>query len=401
MEPDQIEIRSDDMRKIILVLVLVFVVSGCGTTVNPSPSPTEINTPLPQPTVASSPTVIPSPSAVVPTSEPPLKTNGPYFTYFRQLNGVYQLVMMDADGAGRKVIELPQGFIDSLTNQYGLDMKLVSPNGKWLAFYTGAAGKWDQMPAQGESDLTLNLLNLVTGEKQIISPLLSRDYPNNFDEAAKQRNDPEITAGSLYGAFIAGIINAVDWSPDGRYLAFAGQMAGLSSDLYVYDMNTQKIQRLSSGDQELQWISWSPDGKWIAYGSAFWAGEGMQYTAYAVTKDGSVTRDLSTGYIDYWLNSHEYFVFDNGNGVGNFNLRLVDTNTGEITTVWRGEFHEYKVNASKDWLALVALTSVLPSEKEKPNFIPGLQLINLKTLKDIQNPDPLLDPPDTFVRADD
>src|SRR5580765_1348509 len=98
------------MRKIILVLILIFVVSGCGTTVNPNPSPTEISTSLPQPTVASSPTAIPSPSAVVPTSEPPLKTDGPYFTYFRQVNGLYQLVMMDADGGGRKVIELPQGF---------------------------------------------------------------------------------------------------------------------------------------------------------------------------------------------------------------------------------------------------------------------------------------------------
>src|SRR5258706_2738712 len=353
------------MKKIILVLIFVFVVSGCGTTVNPSPSPTEISTPLPQPTVAALRSVMPWPSAVVRMSEPPLKTSGPYFTYFREVNGVYQLVMMDADGTGRKVIDLPQGFVDSLTNQqFGIDIRFVSPDGKWLAFYTGSAGKSGEMPAQGESDLTLNLLNLETGEKHVVTPLLSKDYPNNFTEAAKALNDPYKTAESLYDAFTAGITQAIGWSPNGRYLAFAGQMDRLSSDLYVYDVNTQKIQRLSSGDQELQWISWSPDGKWIAHGSAFWAGEGMQYSAYAVTKDGSIIHDLSTGYIDYWLNSHEYFVFDNGNGIGNFNLRLVDVDTGNITTIWRGSFHEFQVNPSNEWLALVAITSVIPPESE-------------------------------------
>src|SRR5258706_13014747 len=120
------------MRKenFVLTLLIAFLVSGCSAPATPTLVPTEISTPLPQPTVASSPTAIPSLSAVVPTSEPPLKTNGPYFTYFRQVNGTYQLVIMDADGVGQKVVDLPQGFVDSLTNQqFGLDTKFVSPDG--------------------------------------------------------------------------------------------------------------------------------------------------------------------------------------------------------------------------------------------------------------------------------
>ena len=389
MEPDQIEIRFDDMKKIILVLIFVFVVSGCGTTVNSSPSPTEISTSLSQPTVASSPTAIPSPSAVVPTSEPPLKTNGPYFTYFREVNGVYQLVMMDADGVGQKIVDLPQGFVDSLTNQqFGLDMKFVSPDGKRLAFYTGTSGKYGEMPAQGQSDLTLNLLNLETGEKHVVTPLLSKDYPNNFTEAAKALNDPYKTAESLYDAFTAGITQAIGWSPNGQYLAFAGQMDGLSSDLYVYDVNTQKIQRLSSGDQELQWIDWSPDGKWILHGSVYSVGEGMEYDIYAAAMNGSSIQQLPFGLVDNWLNSHKFFEYDSQNGSGNFGLRLVDLDTGKITKIWDGSFLGYKVNPNGNWLVIATL--------EK-----GLQIINLKTYVKAQAPDSLLNPPDSFLRLDD
>jgi len=82
----------------------------------------------------------------------------------------------------------------------------------------------------------------------------------------------------------------LDWSPDGRYLAFAGQMDGLSSDLYIYDSVSGAIQRLSSGPQEVGWISWSPDGKWILDGSTYSFGEGMRYAVYATSLDGTIVK---------------------------------------------------------------------------------------------------------------
>lgn len=36
------------------------------------------------------------------------------------------------------------------------------------------------------------------------------------------------------------------WSPDGRYLAIVGAIEGPSSDLYVFDTQTQRFQRLTS-----------------------------------------------------------------------------------------------------------------------------------------------------------
>ena len=72
----------------------------------------------------------------------------PYFAYFRSVNQVYQLVVMDADGTGRKVIDLPQEAIQSFPNN------------------------------------------------------LSNDYPNNFVEAAKNLNDPYTTPETLRDVFL-------------------------------------------------------------------------------------------------------------------------------------------------------------------------------------------------------
>ena len=400
------------MRKAIHVQILVIVcfLFGCAAPASPTQFLVEspaadfsklTSTPLPIPTATEKP--------VTPTltPEPGLQSKGPYFAYFREVNGLYQLVMMDADGAGRKVIEFSQGFINSLPDiQAALDMRLVSPDGHWLVFYTGSAGPYDQMPVLGTCDLTLNLLKLETKETRTITPLLSKDYPNNFVEAAKKLNDPYITADSLYQAFVNGITRSIAWSPDGQYLAFSGQMDGLSSDLYVYDMVTKRIQRLSSGDQELQWINWSPDGKWIVHSSVYWVGEGMSFDIYAAALDGSPVRSLSTSSlydgIETWLTPHVYFENDNQNGPGDYGLRLVDIDTGEITKIWDGAFEGYRLSRSGEWLVLLAFSfySPYPYQDDPSGFSAGLQLINLKTHERVQNPKSVNDAEDMFLRTE-
>lgn len=388
-----------------LLFIVAFAVSGCTASALPTQPIVES-----QATAFSTLTPSPLPTATEPfatttlTPEPGLKTNGPYFAYFREVNGISQFVMMDADGGGRKAISLPQGITDSLPDKnFGFDMKFISPDGKWLAFYTGSAGDsgFGSDIGNGPFDLTLNLLDLDTGGTQIIAPLLSNDYPNNFVEAAKKINASNITSADLQYAFLVGITRAISWSPTGRYLAFAGQMDGLSSDLYVYDMEGMTIRRLTSGDEELQWIDWSSDEKWILHGSVSVYGAGMQYSIYAVAADESSIRQFGYGLGTDWLNSHQFLEYENQNVFGDYDLRLVDLNTGKISEIWDGSFHDYAVSPNGDWLILFAFTSAIPPAEEKPNFIPGLQLINLKSLKIIQNPSPLLDPPDTFLRTED
>ena len=284
---------------IFATLIMAFLICGCIAPESPTQPPVEspIGT-FPTLTPASVPILTATEQPAIPTltPEPGLRTKGPYFAYFQEIQGIRRLVLMDADGMGRKVIELPEAINSSfaIVQPPDPDMDLLSPDGHWLAFYTGSAGDYNEMPAQGVSDLTLNLLDLQTGEQQVVTRILSEDYPNNFVQAAAKLNDEYKTPESLYQAFQYGIMSAIAWSPDGRYLAFGGQMDGLSSDLYVYDVQTSSIQRLSSGDQELQWIDWSPDGKWILHGSLFAVGAGMTYDVYAATLNGASAPYLST-----------------------------------------------------------------------------------------------------------
>ncbi|MEP6895551.1 MAG: hypothetical protein ABI986_08080 [Chloroflexota bacterium] len=377
-------------RIFFLLSMMLCLIMGCsGIATTPTALPTETATPPSQPTIAPAPTTTDSPAATPTlTPEPSLRTNGPYFSYFRQVDGAYQLVLMDADGGGRKVIDLPQGITDSLPNKnFGLDMKFVSPDGKWLAFYTGSPGNYGfgQDLGNGPFDLTLNLLDLETGEKQDIALLLSKDYPNNFSEAEKQINKPEITAVTLQSAFLAGITNAIAWSPDGKHLAFAGQMDGLSSDLYLYDMTTKKIQRLSSGDEELQWINWSPDGKWIIHGSIYWVGEGMIYDIYAASVDDVVVKYLvKASAVGSWLDPNTLIVYDNQNVFGDFEFRLIDIKTGSVRKIWDGPVLSVALNPIEKKFVLFAYMfgqSPYLSAEPDPNFVPGLYLIDLKTFK--------------------
>jgi len=63
-----------------------------------------------------------------------------------------------------------------------------------------------------------------------------------------------------------GAVNNVDWSPDGRYLAFTGLSGGFS-DLYVYDMETEQTRQLTDDKYADMHPAWSPDGSTLAFTS--------------------------------------------------------------------------------------------------------------------------------------
>ncbi len=384
-------------KRIYVLTVLVLILfTGCAT-----PLPMESSTPTLPPTLIPLPSatrrnsVTPTPTA---TSELGLRTDGPYLSYFREVNGEYQFVMMDGDGMGQKTFSIPTTLMDTLSDAVrALDTRLVSPDGTWLAVYTGWAGVPDVFPPSGIFDLTLNLYNFSTGELDVVAPLLSSDYPDNFIKAAGRSNDPIITTESLYAAFMNGITRSLSWSPDGKYLAFAGQMDGLSSDLYIYEVETKTIRHLSNEDQQIQGILWSPDGKWILYDGANQIGVGMKFDVYAAAVDGSSTKRLSvtTSGFSVWVNSHSYLEYDNDYELGTvFGLRIVDVNTGLVRKVWDGPVRNFGLNAEKAKLAFITRlfdNSPLLSVTPDPNFVPALYLMDLNTFTKTK-----VDVPDNF-----
>ena len=385
-------------EKVVLTSIIIYLLLGCSTPLTPAPLLIQSSTPTVLPTLTASPTLTAKPATPTLTPEPSLRTNGPYFAYFREVPGRsdLQFVLMDADGIGRKIIDLP----DEITDTSPTGTQYVSPDGKWLAFYTGSAGKDNgRAIPPGTYDLTLNLLNMTTGEKQIITPLLSKDYPNNFVEAVKEIKNSYIRAEDLQSAFLT-ITQAIAWSPDGRYLAFAGQMEGLSSDLYLYDMTMKNIQRLSNDNEELQSIHWSPDGKWILHESGFSTDIMVEKHISVIAVDNSSVRDLGNAWRSYWLNSHEILAYRSG--IEAYQLWLVDVDTGKVTDIWKGQFGSYEIDPTGNWIAIYAYSSAIYPEEELPGFVSwSTQLIDLRSLERIQNPDPLTEPPGRFLRAKD
>ena len=99
----------------------------------------------------------------------------------------------------------------------------------------------------------------------------------------------------------------------------------------------------------------------------------MTYSVYATSLDGAVINKLFTnncGNLD-WLYGTTYFFSDCGNGVGTYNLRLINVDTGKVTKIWDGQFSSVAVSVDHQWLAY---TSSL-------NYVLGLYLVNLTTLK--------------------
>jgi hypothetical protein len=364
-------------------LILLGIACPFSTVVTPTaPAIPAVATPTPTKTIPAPSVPATSQPAAPATVAPRTTTDGPYLAYLRDQGNELELVLMDADGKGE--IAFPYPLNRSVYTPQSLS-NLVSPDGSWLAFYTGSAGQASGNVGSDTADLTLNLMSLgiktQAGSTQVITRVLSADYPANFDQAAQELGRSDITAQALQDAFEYGITQSIAWSPDGLHLAFAGQMDGLSSDLYLYNTADGTIQRLSSGPEEAQWIEWSPDGKWILDASTYWAGAGMTYNFYATSVDGKIVRRLlEDSLLDpglTWINAHAFLAYHSTNGPGS-GLDRVDIDSGSVDKVWDGHIFSQVVDVSGTWLALYDYDQN------------GLFLIDLETLKAtrVQGPTP-------------
>ena len=233
-------------------------------------------------------------------------------------------------------------------------------------------------------DLTLNMMDLSTGQTQLITPLLSADYPDNFRKAADilTRKGITLVEGEdqsvvLRDAFISWI-ETLAWSPNGRYLAFAGQMNGLSSDLYIYDTITRKIERLSDGFEQIHSINWSPDGKWIVHSSANMLGMGIEFNYYAAALDSSAMKSLpsSVTAIQGWLTQFKYLYSDAANGPGHYNLRSFDLKSERIETYWPGTFEGFDFDLEKNLFVVSGDKAIWGKEEILHEENMGLFVVN-------------------------
>ena len=263
---------------------------------------------------------------------------------------------------GRKVIELPpDGYIPSFPP---LD-SLVSPDGEWLAFYTGNVGRGD---TQEILPVRLNLLNISNGEVIKIADVVTVGYTEKLEQQAEDlkelypdqyqpMDNRDWVFGSVLSAFTWSI-HSVSWSPDGQMLAFAAQIDGISSDVYLYNLDTDSMEQIESSIQNVSNIRWSPDGKYIAFENSE---PGYVYTGsslYAVQPSDRVIDHPQRLYggtwlhVGNWLSPNLLLVADGTDTAGDFNLQTLDIRTGQLRPLWTDSVSDYAIDPLNKIIAL-------------------------------------------------
>jgi len=237
------------------------------------------------------------------------------------------LFAVNPDGTG------PIALLDTTNLASNLpDPEKNSPTGGHFAYLTMT----DPMQF---TDLTLNIYTMpeMRVTKQI--DLIAAEY--ELTEQSMPGDPPFDASRTLVE------VSSFAWSPDGSQLAFMGIIEGPTSDLYLYNLNTDTITRLTDGPSNGIRPSWSPDGTWIVHTGVSTLGTGAGYGMegiWAARADGSSVRDLyplaSSGdeIIHGWLSPTE-FVVSSWNAVyGNFNLRTYNLETGDTASIQEGAF---------------------------------------------------------------
>ena len=262
----------------------------------------------------------------------------------------------------------PVGFVDS---------EDISPTGEWaviwhLPRYAGV---------DSYVDTQLSLINVWTGEVRTL-PLFREDFPAGVEEAREREAVDAIEAARP------------QWSPDGRYLAYAAVLDGPSSDLYVYDVAADESTRLSFGSNQLFLIpGWSPDGEWIVHEEWLdvYTEDGIYdqretIRAWAASLDGELVElfdpfdPVTGGNHAYpgWIGAHDLVVYDYLYDMG-FRALRVDVSTGRTSPFLpqfgladeQGLFYSLDVEPGS---GLAAFGAYPQSVEDSPNLDPGLYL---------------------------
>ncbi len=257
-------------------------------TATSSPVPTRTRTPAPTWTQTLTPIPPTATVTVTPTSTPwpTLSPQGPYLLYESGTLEKPIYIIIGADGNGRKIIELPDGgYVWNL-------QKAVSPDGQWLIFYRGQAG-WYSEPGI-PTGISINIMHLPDGSIRPIASIQSSLTADGLSEVVKKLQSlypqyTEIDESSFVRSLQDGLFSYA-WSPNGDSFAFAGQIDGVSSDLYLFDVQTGNIRRLTDEPENIYSVEWSPYGKWILFENTIPSYDYIDAVLYAIQPDQSIAK---------------------------------------------------------------------------------------------------------------
>jgi len=320
-------------------------------------------------------------STAVPIDPEALNPDGPWLVGVTRQG---QLIGLNPDGSGLTGI-----WRSPLIDRYpDLQAAAVISQSGWIAARTSLS-TWPSPPA----DISLDIFRLPGTEPMQRIALFSDELVARMEERGEYPvPDANYTVtgpawqNELVYLTVLSERNSPRWSPEGRYLAFAAAIDGLSSDIYVYDTRTDRVQRLTSGANQAVIMGWSPDSRWIVHAevSSTMIADGGEIggfpadTVWAASADGAELKRIyqpgRVEFIEGWL-SNTVFVVNQWSGyIFLHDLRTVDLNASTERMRWAGRFYTSAV-APAARMAVIDVVGEFTAEEDYPPV--GLHLVPL------------------------
>lgn len=287
-------------------------------------------------------------STAVPTLPSSLSEEGPFFLLHKGLSD--GIVVYDIQNFGRKTIDRLNLNTPAYYNPYLID-ELVSPDGKWFAYHSVDGDTW-----------ILNLLNIVDETEIKIAEVMPENSDQKLLELEKQL--PSIYPEFFLPNELISVqlnfredIRSVAWSPDSRYLAFAAQIDGLSSDVYIYDLGAQHIRRLNDDMLNVEWITWSPDGRYILFYNDIPSSNYSGRTLHVLEATASDVKDpkiykSGTWWLGVrWRTPTTLYISHHGDGGSWYDLGYFDLETKKLESLWTKAYEGFAYDVENDQFA--------------------------------------------------
>jgi hypothetical protein len=295
-------------------------------------------TSTPRPKSTSKPSSTPIPTT---NHEASFSGVGPWLAYGKSSdeNG---FLAANADGSGKRFVKISEGNPQRVA---------FSPSGFQMAYSIS-----DSM------ERTLIVARFPDGKVEAEIPLYAPNWSDLYGDQPGWWNTDQA-------------VGQMKWSPGGRYLAFVAALDGWSSDLYVFDLSTKGIRRLTGGPNQVVIMDWSPDGKWIIHQSVkdFGTGAGISGEAvWAAALDGGEVRHLYDApheqTLASWVDPIRFVGYEWGQPCGAMNILRASIKDEAPLMVYEGplsiDFWEDLIFSANQGVAVINVTDWCAQEGE-------------------------------------
>jgi len=248
-----------------------------------------------------------------PSGNPEWSHDGKWIAYSGRLDGKSGLIIAAADGSNKKYIGPLEGTNAPLPTMG----KTVtwSPDGKQIAYVSALPGP-ETADATGDPVVITRYLYKPTATEGN-SRFNDNKRLHIFIADVATGKSRQLTTGTHYE-------HSIDWSPDGKQIAFISNREPNEDQFFNYDLltldpSTGEMKRLTATESAEYRPHWSPDGKTIVYEATKRGLTDLETTmedthVWLIDADGNNRREL-TGAVDNrqgepgWSSDGEYVYF--------------------------------------------------------------------------------------------